>query len=788
MGIFQMLENIFSQELVQRLGWTLVHFLWQGAAVAILLAVALRLLRKASADARYCLACAALGLIVLLPIVTLRMVDVSVLGVDLEKMELAGVVVSETTAMPVVEIESIEDTAPLRSRLSYGAAEISLRERFVGAVEPMLPYVVVGWFVGVFGLSVWHLGGWCQLQKLRRKSLKSVIVSLQKRLKELARRLGISRIVSIAESGLVHTPTVIGWLRPVILLPGSALTGLTTGQLEAILAHELAHIKRCDYLVNILQTVVEILGFYHPGLWWVSAKIRAERENCCDDLAVSISRDRLTYARALTSMAEIRPGNLAIAATGGSLLERIRRLVGKDHSEKERAGWLPSVVAIVLVLALLLPAALALSAKDESRGQSAEPVGDVQVEVKNSRQAQPLKDFERKLIGQVFDLAKKIEKEYPEQATHWPARAGLYHADGQGQVTVWHYRHLRRKSINCEEDEVGWGSSRLVNATGMYYLPDGTPLQSSWSERGNGMKDIRIKVGRTVDENERVALIHRHRLPSDHDLLSRDGLKKNIRLSSWKSLPLALIVRVDRPMRLGECWVGDIETDIQHFDEYDQLIVSAPPSNDYKAMFVTVRLPEPDMQVEGNSKSMKTDSIAAAESLWDFGDAVIASEKVEQMLSEAQRQMLLMNTAYQKEDLASVNETAKQIRDIFRKLVSTIQVEDQAAVQAKYLAQDGHKITKEQVELVGLFDIKMLLSGISEREKGQLNFYQLIHDIAEVSDELHDAIRDKETYIVPGYYGRLTQQWKLLAELKSIDELLHKNVLIEGTLRDDFII
>ncbi|HUS71786.1 MAG TPA: NosD domain-containing protein, partial [Sedimentisphaerales bacterium] len=170
---------------------------------------------------------------------------------------------------------------------------------------------------------------------------------------------------------------------------------------------------------------------------------------------------------------------------------------------------------------------------------------NVQVGIKSDStvQAVPLKAFEFKLVEKLLDLVKQVEKEYPKQATHWPAGAGLYHIDAQGQVTVWHYRSLWRRSTDCAPDEVGWGSSQLVNAVGMYYLPDGTPLQSRWRERGGGMKDIRIKVGREVGENEHVPVIHRHRLPDSHDLLSRDGLERNILLDSWKDLPLAIIVR-----------------------------------------------------------------------------------------------------------------------------------------------------------------------------------------------------------------------------------------------------
>ncbi|MCK4628016.1 MAG: hypothetical protein KAT56_03370, partial [Sedimentisphaerales bacterium] len=219
--------------------------------------------------------------------------------------------------------------------------------------------------------------------------------------------------------------------------------------------------------------------------------------------------------------------------------------------------------------------------------------------------AVPLKDFERGLIEQILDLVKQIEKKYPTEATHWPAGPGLYHVDAQGQVTVWHYQHLWQRSTNCADDEVGWGSSRLVKAMGMYYLPDGTPLQSRWRERGNGMKDIRVKVGRTVEKEDRVALIHRHRLPNDYELLSRDERIKRILLDYWNPRPIAAIVRVDKPARLSGWSIGDI----QHFDNYDQLLVTGPPGSYKASLFVSVSLPEgiDNQRKKGASNGRKTD-------------------------------------------------------------------------------------------------------------------------------------------------------------------------------------
>jgi hypothetical protein len=147
-------------------------------------------------------------------------------------------------------------------------------------------------------------------------------------------------------------PTVIGWLRPVVLLPIASLSGLTTQQIEMILAHELAHIRRHDFIVNLMQAVVETLLFYHPAVWWISQRIRVEREHCCDDVAVAMFGDPLQYARALTRFEELRldPAHALLAANGGSLLTRIRRLVG---TRGESANWSSQLAAGAGLLTVL---------------------------------------------------------------------------------------------------------------------------------------------------------------------------------------------------------------------------------------------------------------------------------------------------------------------------------------------------------------------------------------------------------------------------------------------------
>jgi hypothetical protein len=144
----------------------------------------------------------------------------------------------------------------------------------------------------------------------------------------------------VMQSAMVAVPALVGWLRPVILLPASVVTGMPATHLDAVIAHELAHVRRHDYLINALQAVVETLLFYHPAVWWCSRQVRIEREHCCDDLAVMACGDRVEYATALANLEELRRGDmpLALAVTDGPLLGRVRRLLGVRPAHEGRCG------------------------------------------------------------------------------------------------------------------------------------------------------------------------------------------------------------------------------------------------------------------------------------------------------------------------------------------------------------------------------------------------------------------------------------------------------------------
>jgi bla regulator protein blaR1 len=336
---------------VQALGWTLLHSLWQGALVAVLLASANVFLRRRSAEVRYAAASAALGLLLLLPLGTFAVMRGAGWG-------------GPVAARPVAALPTA-DAATAVGNLDSGAlatATESSRGQAAPGPRVSLRWLVAAWALGVFVLSLRALGGWWLVQRVKRSGVAPRLAQWEETIQRLCRELRILRPVRLLESARVEVPTVIGWLRPVILLPASTVLGLTPEQLETVLVHELAHVRRLDYLVNLLQTAVETLLFYHPAAWWVSHRMRLEREHCCDDAAVAVCGDPVRYARALAELEGLRlAAGLAVAIGGGSLAERVGRLVGGAPPRVTRSSrWLAGLVAMFALSALGVSAAASL--------------------------------------------------------------------------------------------------------------------------------------------------------------------------------------------------------------------------------------------------------------------------------------------------------------------------------------------------------------------------------------------------------------------------------------------
>jgi GWxTD domain-containing protein len=249
--------------------------------------------------------------------------------------------------------------APVASSLlSSTSTATSSSPPFNSGISEAVQWAVPFWFAGVAVFYLRSFLGWIEVRRLRRASTCQPTAEWRMQFERLIVRLRIPRTVTLLESALTEVPVVIGFLRPVVLMPVGLMTGLPASQVEAILIHELAHVRRWDYLVNLAQSAIEGLLFYHPAVWWISAIIRAERENCCDDVVVELACDRHSYAAALAAMEELRCGapQPALAASGGNLMKRIRRILRQPDGP--RSAISPALFSgILLVLAATLLAA-----------------------------------------------------------------------------------------------------------------------------------------------------------------------------------------------------------------------------------------------------------------------------------------------------------------------------------------------------------------------------------------------------------------------------------------------
>jgi beta-lactamase regulating signal transducer with metallopeptidase domain len=340
--------TLLADVTVRAVAAALLHSLWQGALVAAVTGVMWRALRHSRPTARYALGCVALALMVGGWAATAWRTAVQLLPDAPARASLA-------TPRPALG-PGLFDYSPAIRTISLAELE-DVRIPLARRLDVWSVRLVPLWLAGVFGLSFRLALSWWLVQRMRRVAHTPVASFVSDHVAALAAQLRVSRTVQVVQSAAVQVPAVIGWVRPVILLPVSALTGLNLPQLDAILAHELAHVRRHDFAVNLLQTAAEVLLFYHPACWWISRRVRAERELCCDDIAVSVCGDRLLYATALADLEALRVApTLALAATDGPLLQRVRRLLSPSP-EGSRGPGLSAALVPAALLALVMTGA-----------------------------------------------------------------------------------------------------------------------------------------------------------------------------------------------------------------------------------------------------------------------------------------------------------------------------------------------------------------------------------------------------------------------------------------------
>jgi hypothetical protein len=410
MTLHQFLDSSAIAAAVERLGWVLVHSLWQFAAVAAVVATALWLARRSAPAVRHGLLLGGLVAFVALPVATWCLVDLSPAAALANAAELAALPVGERGLGPAAD--RVTASGPIvppghahAGRVPKGesdqvtaivAGSFPLRK----TLRPWLGWCVAAWLVGVMACAARPLVGWLAWRRLVAAGV-AVPAHVAALVERAGRRLGLSRPVKVLASAACTVPAVAGWLAPVMLVPVALLTSLPPVQLETILLHELAHVRRGDFLVHMLQVLVETLGFYHPAVWWLSGRLRVEREHCCDDLVVATAGGREAYGRALVAVEELRgtAAAVALSAADGSLLARIRRLV--TGVEPRASGWpLPAFAAAGLA-GLLVAVSLAAPARADEL-----PKDTNQIKSLTPEQA-------RKLVEHA--LTEQIIQRYPDE-------------------------------------------------------------------------------------------------------------------------------------------------------------------------------------------------------------------------------------------------------------------------------------------------------------------------------------------------------------------------------------
>ncbi|WP_266366805.1 M56 family metallopeptidase [Tellurirhabdus rosea] len=326
---------LLPENLVAALGWALLHSLWQGVLIVALLAV---LVRKRRTATRYALGVGALSL------------------------QVAAFVLTFVLAYePPRPAAPLTPYTPLTTAAWLDEAPAALPVNWLVQLESLLPIFVTVWLLGTAVLGLRLAGGWLLVQQWTRQGVQTVPVAWQDHIARLSRELAIDRPVRLLESVRVSVPMTVGWLKPVILIPVGMLTHLSPQQVEAVLAHELAHIRRHDYLINFLQSVAEVVFFYHPAIWYLSSRVREEREHLCDEVAIALTGRPLEYAQTLAAVESLRLAAqpslaLAFGGTKSQLLERVRRVLGVAEEPSSRG-----MTGFLLVAGLVLIAGLAVA-------------------------------------------------------------------------------------------------------------------------------------------------------------------------------------------------------------------------------------------------------------------------------------------------------------------------------------------------------------------------------------------------------------------------------------------
>ncbi len=350
------IEHIFNEPSIQAVGWTIVHSIWQISLIVLIAAVTLVFVHKKKASTRYTIITAFLLCIILSSVTTFRYSYKQALSKRVQQTTYAKNNVTQTL---IKESENETDTKTTISETSSKTHIISLFEKYF---ERHLPAIVSLWFIGVVILLLKYLGALAWMFRLRSLS-EPAEEKYQDLLVKLCRKMKLKRFVDLAISLKIKSPVLTGHIKPIIMFPAGLLSKMSLKELEAVLMHEIAHVKRNDYITNLIFGFVELLFFYHPAVWWISSSLKTEREHACDDLAIQAGVDKLIFAKTITGLSishekERVPG-LAFSGKQHKLKHRINRLINSNMKTNSITKSLFAILLpiVIVTLAFSIPKA-----------------------------------------------------------------------------------------------------------------------------------------------------------------------------------------------------------------------------------------------------------------------------------------------------------------------------------------------------------------------------------------------------------------------------------------------
>lgn len=338
--------NLLPSNWVHALGITLFHSLWVGTILALVTSLIIVSTRKSTASTRYNLLTGVLGLFVV------AMVFIFCQALNHQAIERIN-----TFQLNAPQVAGAVADSPLPETVN--TVVFNKMSSLMYLWNSYAAQIVLVWFLIICAKAIQLMAGLHTVYYLKNTSVFSAGSVWEDKVNELSAKLGITQSIKLLQSGIAKVPMVAGHLKPIILIPLGMLNGLTTTEVEAILCHELAHVKRRDYLINILQSLIEIIFFFNPAVLWVSRLIKEERENCCDDLALSCTSNKKEYIKALISCQEFQFNvpeyAMGIKGKRSQLLERVSRMVFNQSSSLNKME--KTILTLVLISTLIFTAA-----------------------------------------------------------------------------------------------------------------------------------------------------------------------------------------------------------------------------------------------------------------------------------------------------------------------------------------------------------------------------------------------------------------------------------------------